>query len=633
MFDETGIILGNPILHGLGHIPEIFRSDFFNLKDDPIRSYGLLYYRPLTALSFAVNFHFGKVDPFGYNATNLFLHVAVCLLLYGFLVALFRNWIAALCATLFYALSPAHTESVTYLSSRGDILNGLCVLLGLWTYRKRKYFLTALVYLAAVLSKEIGLLLPLYLLAWDWSFERSRPKELFRRLWPCFLTGVAYLLFRIFVLQFPAGSSDFHLKDALLRFFSMGGPVLDYFRSLLLPETFKLCLSVDFASGWIDSKVWTSLVVYGCLLCAFWIAARHKGPALLGWCVFFIGLAPFMQLVHFHAEWAEHYLYTPAIGLAILSASGITFILTRLSKKWRVVFFFLFCPYLFFLGHVTWQRNDLYNDPEKFYSRLAASDSPYAAYGYQNLGSLALDEKRFAEAVFWTRKAIALDPYSEINYSNLGVCYLRLRDYPSAFRAFKTAYKLHTAKEKGGVGYLTRMGNVEGLMGRYRIALRLYEKALSRKPFYAPASRQLLSTYEILGRPEKAYSLIEQWLSLPYKDEDKAAWIAWRLRSFYRAGRLSDLLRDLALLKRYSKIGWYRDVVALFEGRLSPEAFIENNAMLPEEAREVVLMALVVQGKTAELRIQLQQNRDVFSDKAAQSSLFTKELLIAEAAV
>src|SRR5580658_7455529 len=70
----------------------------------------------------------------GHHLTNVLLHIANTLLLFGALRAMTRTlWRSALVAALF-AWHPMHVESVAWISERKDVLSTLFWLLAMWAY-------------------------------------------------------------------------------------------------------------------------------------------------------------------------------------------------------------------------------------------------------------------------------------------------------------------------------------------------------------------------------------------------------------------------------------------------------------------------------------------------------------------
>ena len=64
-----------------GPISNLFRNDFWGQDitlPDSHKSF-----RPLTVLSFRVNFSINGLQPFGYHATNVVIYAAVCILMWN----------------------------------------------------------------------------------------------------------------------------------------------------------------------------------------------------------------------------------------------------------------------------------------------------------------------------------------------------------------------------------------------------------------------------------------------------------------------------------------------------------------------------------------------------------------------
>ena len=79
-------------------------------------------YIPLTLLSFAVEHHFFKLNPFVYHLDNLLLHLGVVALVYAFGIGLGLSRRAVLLASLIFGVHPMHVESVAWVTERKDVL-------------------------------------------------------------------------------------------------------------------------------------------------------------------------------------------------------------------------------------------------------------------------------------------------------------------------------------------------------------------------------------------------------------------------------------------------------------------------------------------------------------------------------
>ena len=90
-------------------------------------------YRPLTVLSFRLNYLLHELQPLGYHLVNLLLHAGVTLLYHSLCARLLSRPAAALAALLF-AVHPVHTEAVTGVVGRAELLASLFFLSALLQY-------------------------------------------------------------------------------------------------------------------------------------------------------------------------------------------------------------------------------------------------------------------------------------------------------------------------------------------------------------------------------------------------------------------------------------------------------------------------------------------------------------------
>ena len=87
-------------------------------------------YRPLTFLSYVLDYSFYGEEPWGYHLTNLMLYLVVVCLAYRLLAQVFEPILAFMAAALF-AVHPIHVEVIANVSGRAELLAALGVLLAL----------------------------------------------------------------------------------------------------------------------------------------------------------------------------------------------------------------------------------------------------------------------------------------------------------------------------------------------------------------------------------------------------------------------------------------------------------------------------------------------------------------------
>lgn len=143
--------------------------------------------RPLTTISFAVNYRLTGLDPFYFKLTNLVIHLANFLLILALARSLiccvkpeqrknWHNWLA-LAAALIWAIHPLQVSTVLYAVQRMEMLAATFTIMALLAYIKGRdnqirgrpgtwswLILAGFFTFLAVLAKETGALVPVFAL-------------------------------------------------------------------------------------------------------------------------------------------------------------------------------------------------------------------------------------------------------------------------------------------------------------------------------------------------------------------------------------------------------------------------------------------------------------------------------------
>jgi tetratricopeptide (TPR) repeat protein len=138
VYDDIYIIRDNPRIRSLTNVREIWLADWWHPKNTQIlpefhRRDRL--YRPLTLLSFAVDYDLFGVAAGAYHAVNIAWHALACGLLWWFAWRLLGDRTIATLAALWFAVHPIHCEAVANIVGRAEVmaatflLGGLIVLL------------------------------------------------------------------------------------------------------------------------------------------------------------------------------------------------------------------------------------------------------------------------------------------------------------------------------------------------------------------------------------------------------------------------------------------------------------------------------------------------------------------------
>jgi len=159
--DDRAIIVSNPAAHSVGAGLAAF--------DDPYwpRETGAGLYRPVTILSYAIDWTVSGGRPGWLHVMNALWHGLAAVLL----VSLLTRWlppIAAAAAGLVFAWHPVHVEAVASLVGRADLLVAVGILGAVRAARRGQWALAVLCAALAMLSKEHGVIAGVVILLDNW---------------------------------------------------------------------------------------------------------------------------------------------------------------------------------------------------------------------------------------------------------------------------------------------------------------------------------------------------------------------------------------------------------------------------------------------------------------------------------
>ena len=160
VWDDRDLILDDPRTHRLRDAASFLVRPFGLGVGDRRNA---AYYRPVVNMSFALEYALFGARPWAYHLTNTVLHVAASCGVLAMVAALAGSGRAGALAGLAFALHPVHSESVSWVSGRTDLL--ACVLMVWCTARLCRTrgkgmvfsYLALAAFAFAVFSKEVAL--------------------------------------------------------------------------------------------------------------------------------------------------------------------------------------------------------------------------------------------------------------------------------------------------------------------------------------------------------------------------------------------------------------------------------------------------------------------------------------------
>ena len=215
LWDDKYFISENQDLLSRGFLERLLVSPFGGAEgsdeNNPGAGLNRQFYRPLTSLSYWLDFKVWRLNPAAFHLTNILLHLLNSILLFGLLLRFGFGQPASFSGAFLFSAFPVHFESVSWISGRTDLLSFFFAALSLLFFlrfleRKGGFRLlvSSLFYLAALLAKENVILLPLVFLFLLYRRRRA-VKDVFLPLLPF---GIAFVIWA--ALRFNAlGRSEF----------------------------------------------------------------------------------------------------------------------------------------------------------------------------------------------------------------------------------------------------------------------------------------------------------------------------------------------------------------------------------------------------------------------------------------
>jgi Flp pilus assembly protein TadD len=272
-----------------------------------------------------------------YHWTNVLLHLASSLILFGLLKRITGASGPSALAAFLFAMHPQHVESVAWVAERKDVLCALFWMLALWSYvsyvRRPKtgtYLLTLLLYCLGLMAKPMVITLPLVFLLLDvWPLER----------FPITAAGGRGKLARKLVLEkLPFFALALAMSVTTYVAQQRGGAVRTFEES---PLGSRLGNALISGAVYVGKTLWpTRLAVFyplpakqpvwqvmaaGLVLAGITVLAlrfvRTRPYLAVGWFWYLITILPVIGIVQVGTQArADRYTYLPSIGLSLMLA-------------------------------------------------------------------------------------------------------------------------------------------------------------------------------------------------------------------------------------------------------------------------------------------------------------------------
>lgn len=513
VFDDLPTIIRNESLRNLSEVGKVLSPPL----DSTVSG------RPVANLTFAINYAIGGLNPRGYHAGNLLIHILAGLTLFGvvrrtLLLAALRAHFEtvatslALAAAILWAVHPLQTESVTYIVQRVESLLGLFYLLTLYCFIRaaesaspgRWHGLAVAACLLGMGTKEVMVSAPLLVLLYD----RTLVAGSFRSAWQQrrgLYSGLfsTWLLLAWLVLSADnrAGTAGFGTASSWEYLLTQCQAIVHYLRLSVIPHP----LVFDYGKGLISDPLAVApqaLLLVALLAATVRAAWRRSAWALLGvW--FFAILAPSSSVVPVATQtMAEHRMYLPLAAVIVaLVMGGYVWLGRRSLVAWAGIA-------AIWTGMTLWRNQDYHSELRLW--TVTTARQPNNPRAVSTLGQTLFNAGRTAEAIARYEEALRLQPDHFEAHNNLGIALLDAGRVAEAQPHFAAAARLQPEYAQ----VHSNLGMALHTLGRTDEALPHCEKAVKLEPNYAEARSNLGIVLNALGRPEEAARQCEAALKL-----------------------------------------------------------------------------------------------------------------------
>jgi len=550
-YDDDALYLNNPYFRGLGWMNIRWMFTTFLMG----------HYQPLTWVTAGLDYVIWGMNPLGYHLTSLVLHVLNTVLLYYLAVRLlsfvvppgkdFGVALGAAAAAALFSIHPLRVESVVWITERRDVLSGMFIFLTLHAYvtmaqaesaeaRWKWLGLTLILYLLSLLSKAVGMTLPVVFLILDvYPLRRlggSRSRWYGREVWDIWLEKIPFLAFGAAAAVVAAIAQRDTRAMMTLADYGIASRVAQAFYGFVFYVWKTLApagLLPLYEVPWdFNPKDWTyaACAILTVAATAALIFFRKAWPAGLAvWLSYLVLILPVSGIAQSGPQLvASRYSYLSCVGFALLAGGGVVYF----WRRWRFV-----TPALAagaaslallasVLVYTTRQQVLVWRDTEGLW-RYVLSVDPHASVAHNDLGNILFKRGELDASIEHYRQAIQFKPKSGLNRFNLANALARQGRADEAMAEYRRAvyYAPYLARAWFNLGaFVAAKGNTDE-------AIELYRRAIQADPNYLRTYINLGELLTVRGEIEEAIGLYREAIARDPKSAMAYANLAHALTS------------------------------------------------------------------------------------------------------
>ena len=414
-------------------------------------------WHPLTMLSHALDVQIFGLNPGGHHATNIVFHLINSILAFVIFRKMTGSFWKSTIVAAFFAIHPAHIESVAWVSERKDVLSTMFWLLTMFAYfrwteegsslKSPYYYAAILLFALGLMSKPMLVTLPFVLLLCDfWALERWKISDLkctflvFAEKIPFFILSAVSSYLTILAQRSLGAVESLDYLPLGTRFINALVAYAKYIAMLFYPANLAVWYPYD-----RDFPVWqimiSAVLIVGITALCVW-QIRERKYLLMGWCWFLGTLVPVIGIVQVGSQpMADRYTYIPYFGLLIMLVWGAFDVFEKFKLK-KNVLFAVFGVAILVLTAVSIKQVSLWRNNEILYKHTLDVTKNNFLISHNLCHHLTLQE-RLDEAETFCQQSIEARPTYFEAHNTLGILQFKRKNFDKAEQSFKEAIRLN----------------------------------------------------------------------------------------------------------------------------------------------------------------------------------------------
>jgi protein O-mannosyl-transferase len=480
-------------------------------------------YQPLTATSFALDYHFWRLDPKGYHITNVVLHVLNTLAVFVLIFLLTGSTELSAITSLFFGVHPLHVESVAWVSGRKDVLYalfyiGACISYVLWLRTDRlkaTYYVGALgLFLLSVLSKGMAVTLPLALILIDfYSRRRATVKRLLLEKAPFFLLSLVFGLLAVVAQKGKGAIGDLAAFPFYERaLFACYGFLAYLFKALVPVNLSTFYPYPDNTGGGLPPVFWIAPILVILIAAGVYRSLRHGRGVMFGALFYSVNVALVLQLIPVgRAIMADRYTYLSYIGVGFALALGYRYLIQgplASRRGLRGAGTAVLCMFGAMLMLTARARCEVWKDNVSLWTDVIGK-YPRAGLAYTNRAKTYKERGEYEPAMADLERALFLNPNDAGALVNRGNLFYLMHNRERALADLDRAISLDSTMADA---WNSRGAVRSGLM-RFEEGLADFNKAIELNRVFPGAYLNRANTLTVMKRYDEAMAGYNAYIS------------------------------------------------------------------------------------------------------------------------